>query len=76
MTEYPVLIIDSFESSGSTEYFIRYETKDRTKILGFCRLRLNKEWNPLLNELNGCALIRELHVYGKTTIVNSKYDKI
>jgi ELP3 family radical SAM enzyme/protein acetyltransferase len=72
LTEYPILVIDSFDSSGCKEYFIRYETKDRTKILGFCRLRLNKEWNPFLNELNGCALIRELHVYGKTTIVNSK----
>jgi len=75
LKEYPVLIIDSFKSSGSTEYFIRYETKNRENILGFCRLRLGTPDNPYLSELSNSAIIRELHVYGKTTIVNSKYDK-
>jgi len=73
LTEYPVLVIDSFESSETKEYFIRYETKDRKNILGFCRLRLSdKSKNPFLPELYNCAIIRELHVYGKTTLVNSK----
>ena len=72
VTEYPVLIIDSFESSGATEYFIRFETKDRKYILGFCRLRLNKKWNPLLPELTDSAIIRELHVYGNKTLVGKK----
>jgi len=72
ITEYPVLVVDSFESSGATEYFIRFETKDRKYILGFCRLRLNKKWNPLLSELNDCAIIRELHVYGNKTLVGKK----
>ena len=73
LKDYPVLIIDSFKSSGSTEYFIRYETIDRKNILGFCRLRLpNGLYNPFLPELYNSAIIRELHVYGKTTIVNSK----
>ena len=68
----PVLVIDKFISSDKLEYFIRYETKDRTKILGFCRLRLGNINNPFLPELDNCAIIRELHVYGKTTIVNDK----
>ena len=75
LTEEPILLIDHFESSGSIEYFIRYETKDKKKILGFCRLRLNKSdksHNPYLPELFNSAIIRELHVYGKTTLVNSK----
>ena len=51
------MIVDSFISSGCKEYFIRYETSDRQKILGFCRLRLNTEWNPFLKGSNNCAII-------------------
>ena len=73
LKEYPVLVVDTFKSSLATEYFIRYETKDRKNILGFCRLRLNtmESQNPYLPELFNSAIIRELHVYGKTTIVGS-----
>ena len=72
LLEKPVLIVDGFESSGSKEYFIRYETSDRKKILGFCRLRLGGKCNPFLPELSNSAIIRELHVYGKVTIVDKK----
>ena len=72
LTEYPILIVDKFKSSDFDEYFIRYETRDRKNILGFCRLRLGHLNNPFLPELNNCSIIRELHVYGKTTIVNKK----
>ena len=72
INEYPIMIVDSFISSGCKEYFIRYETMDRQKILGFCRLRLNTEWNPFMKELNNCAIIRELHVYGKVMVVGEK----
>ena len=76
LSEYPILIVDKFESSGFIEYFIRYETRDRKNILGFCRLRLGHLNNPFLPELNNCAIIRELHVYGKTTIVNKKSSSV
>lgn len=72
LTEKPILLIDKFTSSGKTEYFIRYQTRDKKHILGFCRLRLGNESNPFLPELDGTAIIRELHVYGKTTIVSDK----
>ena len=72
LLEKPVLIVDGFESSGSKEYFIRYETADRKKILGFCRLRLGGKYNPFLPELSNSAIIRELHVYGKVTIVDKE----
>jgi elongator complex protein 3 len=72
LTELPVLIVDRFESSKAKEYFIRYETHDRKKILGFCRLRIGDPDNPFLPELYNSAIIRELHVYGKVTIVDKK----
>lgn len=75
--DYPVLKIEKFKSSGATEYFIHYDTNKSqldSKILGFCRLRLKKKnvKNPFLPELDNCALIRELHVYGQVTVVNHK----
>jgi ELP3 family radical SAM enzyme/protein acetyltransferase len=41
--------------------------KSRKAIIGFCRLRIDK--NPgggFINELKDCGLIRELHVYGSS----------
>jgi ELP3 family radical SAM enzyme/protein acetyltransferase len=73
LTDKPVMLVDKFVSSEATEYFIRYVTHDKENILGFCRLRLpTKIDNPFLPELYNSAIIRELHVYGKTTIVNKK----
>lgn len=55
-----------FESSGSMEYFISMEDTENDKLLGFTRLRLpiKRGKEHYLKELRGCALIRELHVYG------------
>ncbi len=39
----------------------------RKALFGFLRLRINKEnTNYIFKELEGCGLIRELHVYGRT----------
>jgi ELP3 family radical SAM enzyme/protein acetyltransferase len=82
-----VLCIRNYESSEGREYFISYETQDREIIFGFCRLRLSTmsgfitEKNPetdeysdfnLLPHLNNTAIIRELHVYGRTNRVNNQ----
>jgi len=73
LTDKPIMLVDKFVSSEATEYFIRYVTHDKENILGFCRLRLPTNIdNPFLPELYNSAIIRELHVYGKTTIVNKK----
>lgn len=69
-----VRLIRKYKESDGDEYFISYESKDRKYIYGFCRLRLCK--NPGLGyfkELDGCALIRELHVYG--TVMSKNTDK-
>lgn len=71
------LVVRSYKAHDGVEYFISYENETRTTIFGFCRLRLpnvlHSELVPELDELNGSALIRELHVYGKMNAVgNSK----
>lgn len=41
-------------------------TEHRDTLFGFVRLRIHENSDIIFNELNNCALIRELHVYGNT----------
>jgi len=61
-----ILTVQKYESSGGDEYFLSFELPDKSIIFGFLRLRLSPDagLNGALPELTGCALIRELHVYG------------
>tara|TARA_B110000208_G_scaffold101451_1_gene126405 strand:+ start:277 stop:2211 length:1935 start_codon:yes stop_codon:yes gene_type:complete len=52
-------------SSTGMEHFINYTTNNGDVLHGFIRLRLNNNFNGCLASLEGCALIRELHVYGQ-----------
>lgn len=60
------MTIRQYTSSGGDEYFISYESEDYKTLYGFLRLRLTHD-QPLhiFPELEGCAMIRELHVYGQ-----------
>ncbi|MEI6728808.1 MAG: GNAT family N-acetyltransferase [bacterium] len=54
--EYPVQI--------GVEQFLQFVT-EQNQIAGFLRLSLpNYEAHPFMPELSGCAIIREVHVYG------------
>ena len=58
-----------YDASGGREIFISYETKKA--LFGFVRLRIPSK--PFRKEItNKTALIRELHVYGKTLGVGKK----
>ena len=66
-----VISIQQYQASEGTEYFISYVNNNI--LYGFVRLRVNFIENKLIvPELEGCALIRELHVYGALKTV---YDK-
>ncbi len=52
-----------YQTSCSTEYFLQYITAGR-KIAGFLRLSLPKE-PSFMSELADCAVVREVHVYGR-----------
>jgi len=58
-------------ANNGDDYFIAYESIDMRVLFGFIKLRLIDRSNCLtsLEVLKGCALIRELHVYGDTTAV-------
>ena len=58
------LRIDTYETDGTTEHFLSFETEDE-RIAGFLRLSLPDHNQPHpLPELEGHAMIREVHVYG------------
>lgn len=67
--------VEAYQSSGGMEYFISHVSNDNTILFGFARLRISCEerdinkTNDILDEIRGCALIRELHVYGSVSIV-------
>jgi len=71
----PELNIESYEANNGTEFFISIDDSEKDKIIGFCRLRfpakrLRKEFT------NKTAIIRELHVYGSSTSVGKKGEKV
>jgi elongator complex protein 3 len=56
------------------EYFISWESEDEQVLFGFLRLRIPKyaETHEVFPELAETALIRELHVYGRTFAVGEQ----
>ena len=56
-----------YRASGGEEHFIQFCSKNKDILYGFIRLRLNNSFTDSLKSLYGCALIRELHVYGQHT---------
>lgn len=65
------LDILEYQAAGSKEYFLQFITQKR-KIAGFLRLSIPKELvNPVTPELDGCAIIREVHVYGPSLELQS-----
>lgn len=60
------LEVTSYATDATTEQFLSYVTL-RGKVSGFLRLSLPLSATPrdeILDELRGCAVIREVHVYG------------
>jgi len=51
-----------YETDGTRECFLSYVTPD-DRLAGFLRLSLPRA-DPSIDELSGCAVVRELHVYG------------
>jgi len=58
--EPPRLEIDSYDCTGGREHFISSAAGE--SLVGFARLRF--PGTEFCRELEGCALLRELHVYG------------
>ncbi|HZQ07314.1 MAG TPA: tRNA uridine(34) 5-carboxymethylaminomethyl modification radical SAM/GNAT enzyme Elp3 [Anaerolineae bacterium] len=56
----------TYETDATTEHFLQYVTP-RGRLAGFLRLSLPHADVPreeILDEIRGCAMVRELHIYG------------
>ena len=64
--------VHSYETDATLEHFLAWETTKR-RIAGFLRLSL-PQTTPELRELAGCAMVRELHVYGPALQLGSRSE--
>ncbi len=64
-----------YQADGAQEHFISFVTPD-DKLAGFIRLSLPAEDSPEtgLADLDGAALIREVHVYGQSLAVGAERE--
>jgi ELP3 family radical SAM enzyme/protein acetyltransferase len=68
------LKVRSYFAQDGMEYFVSWESEDEQVLFGFLRLRIPKyaETHEVFPELAQTALIRELHVYGRTFAVGDQ----
>jgi elongator complex protein 3 len=60
-----------YDASDGIEMFLSFEDTKNDKILAFLRLRITSSWT--LPEIKDCAIIRELHTYGRVAALNPKF---
>lgn len=62
------LVVREYDSSGGKEFFLSFEDVKKDKLLSFLRLRFPSQIftgeKHFIKELQGSAVIRELHTYG------------
>ncbi len=70
------LVIDEYDASEGKEYFLHYEYLKADKICALLRLRFPsyhfKGGRHFLKELQGAAIIREVHTYGEQMKLQNK----
>ena len=66
------LTLTTYETDGTVEHFLAYETEEG-RLAGFLRLSF-PQVEPEMEELHGCAIVRELHVYGPALPLGDRRD--
>jgi elongator complex protein 3 len=70
--------VTEYDASAGKEFFIQWEDPVSDKICGFIRLRFPSQYysgrKHFMKELDGCALIRELHIYGMQIPLNDREE--
>jgi elongator complex protein 3 len=64
--------IFSYETDVSQEHFLGFETNDE-HLAGFLRLSF-PQVKPEIEELQGCAIVRDLHIYGPALKLSARQD--
>ena len=67
--------VEKYKSSDGDEYHISFDsTCEKNYLIGFLRLRINKNQEDVLPILKDAALIRELHVYANLNNVGNNIE--
>jgi elongator complex protein 3 len=70
------IILDriDYKASDGTEIFLQYVSPDKQKLFALLRLRIptDNNKNHFVSALKNAALIREVHTYGKLTMIDKK----
>jgi elongator complex protein 3 len=71
-----IIAVNKYEASDGMNYHISVINPEEDVLYGIIRLRFPSKTNnyTIFEELKGCALIRELHVYGQVCEVGSSTD--
>lgn len=72
------MVVRQFESSSAQEFFISAEDPTLKTLYAFLRLRLpphSPYEHPIFPELSNCALLRELHVYGRLQTTDNSHKQ-
>ena len=65
--------VQTYEANEGTEHFISIDETKLDKLIGLCRLRFPSDpKNQIFEELNGAAIVRELHIYGQKQSLSKK----
>ncbi len=67
------LTVEQYRACKGLEHFISFEDPSKDILIGFLRLRFPHE--PYRKELEGAALVRELHIYGSMVAPGKAADK-
>lgn len=67
-----------FEASDGREFFLTWDTSSEDKLVSLLRLRFPSQLGSgkkhFIKELEGCAIVRELHTYGTHIKVGKESD--
>lgn len=73
------LNIQKFDASDGKEFFLSFDDMKNNKLLGFLRLRIPSYIydgkSHFIEVLQNCAIVRELHIYGKQIPVGERESK-
>jgi elongator complex protein 3 len=67
------LVFRKYDASGGGEVFFSFEDIKNDRLIALLRLRF--PFKPFLSDIRGCALIREVHVYGCQVAVGKKGER-
>ncbi|MBI5077490.1 tRNA uridine(34) 5-carboxymethylaminomethyl modification radical SAM/GNAT enzyme Elp3 [Candidatus Falkowbacteria bacterium] len=68
--------ITKYRASDGEEYFLEFASKDKKNLFAFLRLRLpDKKERNFIPEIQNCAMIREVHTYGRLIPLKKTKEK-